>query len=860
MKYIKRPFFYVICLWSLVLGASATVCGQILPIRNYSLIDGMPESTVRSVVEDHLGYIWIATQGGVSRFDGRKFETFTTEHGLPSNNISCIFIDNQKQLWVGTRAGIGRFDGKRFKTLNKADGLISDDITCIYQDSYGNYWFGTADGITRLDAKGYTNYSGANGLRDTHIWSITEDSQKNVWFATSEGIHVFNGRSFMVYDEQNGLPSRTINHLYRDSQLRIWISTSAGVGLYSNGKFKSYTIKDGLPTNLVWYVIEEQNKRILIATAAGVVLYQPENNKFQPFLRTQNGLTGNEINCMLRDSGRNLWVGTDVGLSKLSVQTFETYDDRQLRLNTSVWAVFCDSKGGLWFGTTGEGLIQFSALDSVRYHTIAQGLPSNYVRAINEDAEGNLWLATYGGVSKYDGRKFSTYTKEDGLPDNTVFTVLPDPKGDIWFGTDKGISRFDGKTFTNYTTAQGLANNYVRTTLIDRKGRLWIGTYGGISCFDGKKFTNYTTAQGLPNNLVLSILEDRQGQLWFATENGLCYLKPNAKPGDPDSFVCYDRKDGLSSQGVWLLIEDNNGKLWAGHRTGIEKFDPKAKKFQYYGYLEGFQLIQTYPNAVAKDKSGNLWFGALNGVVKYKPKEDRINTIAPRTHITEVRLSNNPQAVDWLKLRADSIHPYFNIPLSTRGEKRPAVVLPYNKNHLTFDFVGIHFTVPEKVRYRYKLEGFEKDWSTLSELSSVNYTNLKPGDYTFIVEAYNHDGVTSEIPTSFRFRIAPPYWERWWFYLIQLVIFSSLIGASIYFTTRKRRSPLTIILTLITLLVVVEFINVQIEGYVDQYTQSIPLFKIAVNVCVAALFMPLEHLLRKRFEHPKTRVTPAAKD
>jgi sugar lactone lactonase YvrE len=211
---------------------------------------------------------------------------------------------------------------------------------------------------------------------------------------------------------------------------------------------------------------------------------------------------------------------------------FTTYDtDKGLALDAVGYgkSILCDSRGSLWFGTQGGGVSKYDGKSFTTF-TTAQGLANNIVRSIAEDKNGNLWFGTDGGVSKYDGKSFTTFTTAQGLANNSVRSIAEDKNGNLWFGTDGGVSKYDGKSFTTFTTAQGLANNSVRSIAEDKNGNLWFGTYGGVSKYDGKSFTTFTTAQGLANNSVFSIAEDKNGNLWFGTYREVAYRNMTGNP------------------------------------------------------------------------------------------------------------------------------------------------------------------------------------------------------------------------------------------------------------------------------------------------------------------------------------------
>lgn len=828
--------YFLVCF--IFVMASHGIVGQIYPFRNYGLVEGLPESHVRSIIETHDGFLWLGTEGGICRFDGMNFIEYTTEHGIPSNNVNFILEDRNLHLWIATRAGVSHFDGRIFQSYTTKQGLISDDVYHILEDRKGNLWFATTGGLSRYDGKQFTNYTTKDGLPGNQVWYLYQDSEAYIWIATSSGLARFDGRGFRVFTEADGLPSNVVNCIIEDTKGNLWLGTSNGLArIDKRGTLQSISLN--LPDRNIFAAALTHDHKLWFGSLEGA--FSIVADTLHELLSVANGLISNEINVIYQDRNHNLWFGTEAGLSKLANRRFNILT-QPFVTGRAVTSILQDFEGHLWFGTLGNGLVQYKLDNSFRVFTKQNGLPSNYIRTLYQSRDGSLWIGTAGGgFGRYQSDRFTVFNNPDTRIDDYVYCITEDNEGNIWLGTDYGLLRFDGQNVKQYTTQQGLPSNYIRAALTDGKGYIWLGTYKGLSRFDGRRFVNFTVQNGLANNLVLALYEDHEGNLWVATENGLCRMHADASPEQPNCFTCYGKKDKLSAQNVWSIIEDNEGNLWIGHRNGIEKFD-RQKQFKYYGYIDGFKLIQTYPNAVARDREGNLWFGAFNGVVKYNPKEDRPNLSPPITHITSIKLFG--KEVDWQQY-ADTLHPFFNIPLPAEGTKY-SVELPYDQNYITFEFIGIHFTIPERVRYQYRLLGFEKNWVEWTTQQKATYTNLPPGKYTFQVRAANSDGIENKIPTEFSFIITPPYWEQWWFYSAQIIFFLTLLLASIYFGTRRRGHKLSVILAIVTLLIVFEFINENIiEGYIEKELGDVTIFKVIANVILAAVVNPLEKLIHR---------------
>ncbi|MCP5103504.1 MAG: hypothetical protein GY950_09005, partial [bacterium] len=388
--------------------------------------------------------------------------------------------------------------------------------------------------------------------------------------------------------------------------------------------------------------------------------------------------------------------------------------------------------------------------------------------------KGNFWFGTTEGVSKFDGKKFENITPGGGLAGKVVRTIIEDRAGNMWFGTKGGLSRFDGKNITNFTVKDGLSGNEISTVMEDSQGIIRIGTVNGICNYDGETFTDISKKYGIKQKNIYSIVQGPGGSVWFiAYGDGIVALYPD------HTHRVFSSKDGLNNDNVVSLCFDDGGKLWLGTEKGICRFDVETyektgrKIFKHYGEEEGFVGIECIHNAIFKDTGGNTWFGTIKGALKYNPARDKSNFLEPLTHITGLHLLFEENT---LPAYANGISPGIGLPID--------LGLPYDKNYLVFDFIGLNFTVPGKVKYQYMLKGFDNRWVPGSKDSHANYPNLPPGGYTFMVKACNEDGVWNKVPTMYHFEITPPFWETWWFYSVCAVFI--ILSISVFIKIRTR--------------------------------------------------------------------------
>ena len=781
---------------------------------HFTEVQGLSNNYVQSILEDKSGNLWFGTGGGgVSRLsrDGKSFTHFTEKEGLSHNYVNCILEDKSGNIWFGTEGGVSRLsqDGKSFTHFTEAQGLSNNDVWSILEDKIGNLWFGTyGGGVSRLIRNGtsFTHFTKAQGLSNNVVRCILEDKNGNLWFGTEGG---------------------GVSRLSRD-------------GIF----FTYFTKAQGLSNNDVRSILEDKIGNLWFGTrGGGVSRLSRGGTSFTHFTEAQ-GLCNNVVQSILEDKSGNMWFGTYIGgVSRLSRDgaSFTHFTAAQGFSNDNVLSILEDKNGNLWFGIDGGGVSRLSRDGRFFMHfTAAQGLSNNEVQSILEDKSGNLWFGTWGGgVARLSrNRKFFThFTEAQGLSYNKVNSILEDKSRNIWFGTNGGgVSRLsrDGTSFTHFTKAQGLSNNDVLSILEDKSGNIWFGTDGGgVSRLspDGKSFTHFTKAQGLSNNEVKSILEDKSGNIWFGTGGGgVSRLSPDGK-----SFTHFTEKEGLSNNVVLSILEDKSGNIWFGTRFGLSRlsqrklaeFNQKVKSgqlkasdvfFKNYTYEDGFLGIGCNPNALFEAKDGTIWIGANDRLTAYHPPTGKeIATVAPNIQLTGIALFN--ENIAWASLSSsvlqstsakekaspnnffvkdtiltlgngvkvgnftfESLSPWYNLP-----EK---LSLAYNNNYLTFNFIGITMARPKNVKYQYKLEGIDQNWSALTSRNEAPYGNLPQGNYTFKVKAMNSEGVWSD-EFAYNFSIRPPWWKTWWAYcLYALLIGGSIRGYILYRSKALRRENL----------------------------------------------------------------------
>jgi two-component sensor histidine kinase/ligand-binding sensor domain-containing protein len=743
--------------------------------QNFNVEDGLSQSEVTCIYEDTRGFIWLGTAGGgINMFDGLNFQSFEEREGLSGSIITCISEDNEGNLWIGTTwGGVNKFDGKRITFFNKESGLLDNYVTSIVADNNGKVWVGSESGITVFDGVEFTYITEKNGLKTGNVNYLFKDLSGKIWIAGRNGLQYYEGKQ--LYDiVLNNEQANNILFLKQDIEGNIWYYTASNKVYYitKQGAVVPFSY-NYLFNNSEITSLHCDNDGIVWITTSNFWLLKFYKEKIDIFT-TDNGLPKIPIRSIYKDRSGNLWLGTQgYGLVKFTNTPF-TYFEKFEGLNSpAIFNIVQDSQGNLWLGSINEGLIKFDGQKVTRWNSLSQ-LPSLTIYGLSIDKNDVLWIATKEGLCKYDGKKFTTFTQKDGLPTNRIRSVLCDSKGDVWIGTSgNGLYKFDGKLFQKISDKDNSEKQSVHCIFEDKNQNIWFGTGAGAFKLSNNNITHYGVEQGLCNSYIGSIIQDKQGKMWFATDRCIASF-------DGIKIKTYNQMQGLTSNTIYLIQFDDEGNLWVGTNKGLDKISftsyGQIQAIKHYSKSEGFTGIECNARSVLKDREGNLYFGTVKGLTKYNPKLDFPDVVEPDLHITNINLDY--EQVDW-KQYSNKVTPWFQLPEN--------LSLPYDKNHLTFEFKAITKTSPEKTFYSYILEGFDEQWSPYSKQTFVTYSKLPPGKYTFKVKACNNSNNCTKYPRSFTFTVKPAFWQTSWFYIVLILSISFYITRYIRYRVRKQK-------------------------------------------------------------------------
>lgn len=760
----------------------AILVAQQSNIRIYSTKNGLSNQSVTNLIQSKDGFLWVATEGGLSRFDGKTFINYNTKNGLPGNNITAVCEDKNSNIWFSIFGiSLVKFDGSKFTFFDKKDGLENLDIYTLYCDSKGNIWIPTnGGGIYCYDGKKFISYNETTGLHTNRFFSVTEDAAGNIWIGSKgKGVVKYNGNTFEWFNnpeiEKN---NSSIFSLLFDSKGTLWIgTTSHGIYTFAGGELKLFYINDEVATDFIGEILEDKRNNIWFATSYGAIKYK--NNDFN-FYTEDKGLSSNVVQSLCVDYEGNVWFGTvGSGLCLLRNEAMVTYTDNDGLSSNKISLVKQFNNGNYLIGTDGMGVNKFDG-EKIEHLIEDKILSDGVVTALHIDKKENIWIGkeTFGlAVLKHIN---SPSIIDKGYPEliekisvRSITDINGDEQDNIWITTfGGGAFKFNNGNIEEYTIKTGLPTDNILTVFVDSKNNVWLGTFqAGIINYDGKKIKVYDKKDGLQDNTIWSICEDNKGNLFFGTAEAGIAVYNGSK------FKNISIKDGLCSDLIYALTVDSKNNLWVGTDKGLNRLELdenlNIKSIRYYGELDGLRSAVISQNGLMLDKEGVLWISTANGLTKYNSNNDFVKTIAPKLALTGIKLYY--KEVDWTAL-ADTVDVKTHLPGN--------LDLSYKNNHLTFNYQAL---TTNDVYYTYILENFENEWSPKTTVNEAVYSNIPPGNYTFKVKAVNNDGYWSDI-VSYSFSISPPFWKTWWFYtLLGITILISIISFINWRTARLEK-------------------------------------------------------------------------
>lgn len=741
---------------------SVLAIGQVPFIRNHELPAQWGETKVDFIHQSPRGYVWLAGERGVLRFNGLTYEVYETEKVVGSVRPSAILESSQQELWIG-------FEDGKLAILTEEDSLVlwepeegwpQVSISDLSEDRHGNIWIATnGEGLYAWDGKRLSNFDEEDGLGSLEVAKLTLDRSNRVWAATDAGISIcwFEGKRKKVQQlgRTHGLPDEIIVAVKCDSSgMCVAATYETGIVQIDSKTLEVTPLSPEWHGGIITALELISPDQVAVGTDnRGVWRYDISRSSLRPLFSDQ--LDGEKVQGLLQDESGVVWIlSKRSGLHSIN-RHFEYIDFGVDNIQALV------GREQLWIGTR-EGLYRWMP-DSTGEGSMQQVITDN-ILSLYEDALGRIWAGGFGNGLYVINPTTLNYTHLDeatGLPNGSIISIDGDTSS-VWVATLGGVVQFDlgttpsgnPKPLQSLNHESGLETNFVYKVFVDSRGMVWLGTDGkGIVSWQEGKWRRYQEAAGHSVKTVYGITEDHYGNIWFNTkEHGIFKYD-----GQAFSYLGYE--EGVKNHSISGIATDNFGNILIFHPGGIDHFDPISHHFIYFGKEVGVDKIDPSLNSYCKDKWGRHWIGTGKGAIVYTPLTDQ-TSIHPITRIEGIRANLEPL------------------------EPKDFSSLPYHQNDLVFDYVGLWYSNPGAVTYKYKLEGYNKDW-VYSRDQQATYPNVPPGTYTFEVSSTENGAFQDEPILSYAFEIRAPFWKRGWFLIIAALMILSL--AYLLMKLRDRR-------------------------------------------------------------------------
>lgn len=741
---LKKSLFVQLLNFTIVLACISIVKAQTIPFKVVSLDEGLSQSVVQTMAQDKMGYLWIGTEYGLNRYNGKRVDSYYQADGLPSNNITSLSVDNAGVVWIGTDHGIAIWLNESFSIFEGTDSLLKSSVNTIKHDNRGTIWVATeGDGLWSYNGNIFERWNTDNGLSSDSVRDVLPDVEGVMWIATRNGINIFDGNSFEYVSQKEGLSDNKVRSLLLKSDKTIWAGTRNGISIFEHGKHvSSLQKKDGLNEIKIKKLFEDRLKRVWIAAENGVYIWK--KGKITQ-LNTEKSLDSQYFFDVLEDREGSIWLGTfGNGVVQYQGDQFLNWTLEDGLPNNVVSSVFTSLDRTTWVGTFGGGISKIS--ENTAMHTITKrknGLQDDRVYHINQLRNGQIWIATRDGISVVT--ESGIIQNSPLIPNDKYRHILETKTGAIWLATeDQGVVILhQNNKVERITTDEGLVSNSTRVLFERSDGAIFIGTTNGLSKYQKGRFTNYTLVNGLLNQVILDITETPDGSIWLAHFLGITQYSPKDEIKHiPLNF----RGEPVAA----YLIRQFNSYLWIGTNKGLVRYsyldkNPHAK---YYTANMGLVNDELNKGAIDIDKNGIFWLGTVRGLTRFDPMLETEITIKIPIHFDEIEA------------------------MGRKRETFRTLELNYDDNLFLATFTPITLLDPNTISYKYRLYDADPSWQ-ITHSNTVRYAGLLDDEYKFKVIAISNDGIESN-PIQLNIKVNPPFWKSSWFIFIVISSLSSL--------------------------------------------------------------------------------------
>ncbi len=868
--------------------------------QRISIEQNLSHSQILSILQDDEGYLWIGTHDGLNQYDGYNFLIYknkkSNDKSISDNIIFDIIQDREGFLWIGTNNGglnkldksTGEFTHYLHHDSDK-QSIASNTINCILETESGKIWAGTdRNGISILDKKSQTfvhlrhDPQNKNSLSCNTINAMVQTADGKIWIATStKGLDCYDPKTKRIshYERQTNTESdKLLNHIntifIEQNNGLLYLGTQTGLSVF-DPKTKLFEDITDSTTNesnkiIVTDIIKDTDNKLWVASNKGLFVYNYKTDNYTKYSnnpKNKYSLSENNLSVLLQDQSGIIWIGTfEKGLNKFDYesQKFRYYGYENSLLadipHNTVRSIYEDSFGVLWLGLVDGGLAKFDR----KNNQIEKFLVHQTVTAIAEDSAGNLWIGSWReGVSKlqFDNKtaarkiiqrtQYAESVQTESLSSNTVHAILIDSKERIWIGTGNGLELFSAQKngFVHFRSRADNPNSLsdMSVQCIEEGTTpycLWIGTWNGLNklelptSFDELLknhprplrfvaithfFSSKTDTNKLSDNRIISISKGENGILWVGTFAG-GLNKFDLKTEHIQSFT---EENGLPNNVIYGVFSDKNMHVWASTNKGIFQLNPQTEQIINYDQSHGLQSNEFFWGAAFQNNSGEIFFGGANGLNSFFPLNFKQNEYLSPIVLTNIQINNAKNQ-------------------SRKIFKQNKITLFADDKSISFEFAALHFSDPKKIKYLYKLDGFDNDWiETDASKRFANYTNLDPGMYTFRVKGTNSDGLWSNKEIMTEITVMPTIWETLWFRTLGV-----FIAITMLWSVFKIRTQI-IVRQKIELEKMVKTRTAEVKKQNNEIKQQHAHIKASINYAqtIQQAILPSKTVLNKHFEH-----------
>jgi ligand-binding sensor domain-containing protein/signal transduction histidine kinase len=784
-----------------LLSTPRSVLAEQLPLRHYGGYDGLPHSNIRSILQDSRGYLWIGTTDGLSLFDGYRFSNYDTVDGLGHSFINSIAEDHQGRIWVATNGGgVSCFLDwvssnspvraqpsnvrQKFVSFKLSDREEANRVNALVFDASGRLWCATDGGLyrARTSTGKIENIAFEAVVPHTPVtlaMGAFADSHGRLWFGIANQIIEAIGDHIIAYGPGPEFGSEVRNfaedhegHLLAatDSKLLELVEPS---NQGDSGEWKT------APFDLTNYsspycLTVDLEGALWVGTEHGLLKYKGSE---RTVYTTSNGLSDDFVHAIRPDRDGNLWIGTDDGgVCMISGDRAVSFGRAEGLPDFPVEKLFEDHAGKVYISTKGGGVLEVTGRKVLPIEWSQTPEFSAIGPRIHQDRKGDWWVGTDRGLYWFRGANLRQargvqITKAQGGPSTGVVgEIYEDPQGKLWFGSqDNSLFCIERSSPSGPPMVHSVPVTHhfpYRRIIEDRSGALWMATQSLLSRLIEGKDDLLEPVSGLPEIDTRSFFVDSRGWLWIGLRNkGVSVTKLPA--ANPLSFTNYSAADGLSSNTVWSIGEDSAGLIYLGTGRGLDQIDPMTGRVRHI--TAGESLMGEALGECMKDSHGNIWVATTKAVVRLDITTGSFHRRAPPIYLTKLYIAGAEFPIP----DAGAIH-------------GPSLTLGSSDNNLLIEYVALDFHSDHELKYQYKLDGADADWSPPTDQRSVNYARLAAGSYQFMVRAVNQEGIMSPEPAVVRIQVLPPVWRRWWFLLAAV----AMVALAAYSAHRYRLSRL----------------------------------------------------------------------